>query len=289
MDSRISIFLRINPMIEFKGYTTKNKQFGIPYHDSRKALGMIDEDPMLELKGLHFHGNYIKDPKAYFLAVDKLLELAKGRDIRYLDLGGGFPVPYGNEEVFEPEDMGEQLIAHIKKKAGSLKNREPRLILEPGRFIVANSGVGITQVLSRKRLDKDILIVDSSSYSFAPDILVCGHRYEMLPGHLNLERKEYRINGCTCDSLDVMRESIMLPEMQADDKVLIMDLGAYSNVLASNFNTQRRSAIVMIDEKGNTRQIRRRERYSEMFAPELKDVPEKELYEIMQKMEDTKR
>ena len=77
------------------------------------------------------------------------------------------------------------------------------------------------------------------------------------------------IAGNTCDAWDILVQDIGMPKIQAGDLLAIMDVGAYAQVMSSNFNTIRRAVVVMIDEEGRTRMIRRRDRYSEMFAPEL--------------------
>jgi hypothetical protein len=79
----------------------------------------------------------------------------------------------------------------------------------------------------------------------------------------------FTIAGCTCDCIDIIGNKRKLPVLGETDLLAIMDTGAYSNVMASNFNTLRRAPIVMVKESGISKLIRRRDRYSEMFAPEL--------------------
>ena len=81
--------------------------------------------------------------------------------------------------------------------------------------------------------------------------------------------RKYDIAGCTCDCLDLIATCQKMPELQKEDILVIMDCGSYSNVLSSNFNNLRRPPIIMINKDGKTRLIRRRDRYTEIFAPEL--------------------
>ncbi|TAL48010.1 hypothetical protein EPN87_01665, partial [archaeon] len=77
------------------------------------------------------------------------------------------------------------------------------------------------------------------------------------------------INGCTCDNRDIIAADRKLPKLVADDLIMAMDCGGYSTVLASNFNTLKRPPVVMIKKNSEQKLIRRRDRFSEMFDPEL--------------------
>ncbi|HII71601.1 TPA: hypothetical protein HA265_02490 [Candidatus Woesearchaeota archaeon] len=79
----------------------------------------------------------------------------------------------------------------------------------------------------------------------------------------------YDISGCTCDCIDKLGKQRQLPSLREGDLLAVMDCGAYSNVLASNFNTLRRPKMVLLKEDGTLKLIRRQDRYSELFAAEL--------------------
>ncbi len=277
LEMKIRIMLRVNPYIEFGKYTTKKKQFGVPWNTVKDAINDTIKEPYLQLIGFHFHGGYIEDSKVYFEAAKKLLQLAdyckyRNVTITHIDLGGGFPVQYKDEEIFTPEDMGEKFIAYWNKLLKKYDLLPPTLIFEPGKFIAAHSGVGLIKVVSKKRVGKKMLaITDGTTYGFVPDCIVYNCYYEILPAtKLNKPRiNNYRIAGCTCDSIDIIAESRLLPKLEVDDILSIMDCGAYSNVMASNFNTIKRAPMILIQEDGTIKTIRRRDRYSEMFAPEL--------------------
>lgn len=274
---KIRLFVRINPMIELGAYTTKKHQYGVPIGDAKKALNLAMSSPYIDLLGLHFHGGYINDPKVYFITANKLLKLAKhcfenGTRIKYIDLGGGFPIEYNSKKVFQPEEMGQKFVRHFEALLEKYGLPHPTLIFEPGKFIVGNSGIGLVKVIAKKDSGKtDTIVVNGSGYSLVPDVLFYNPDYDILPAtKLNKpQRQVYNIAGCTCDSIDILGKSKYMPRLQENDLLAIMDIGAYSNVLASNFNSLKRPPIVMIKEDGSIKLIRRRDRYSEMFAPEL--------------------
>ena len=117
-----------------------------------------------------------------------------------------------------------------------------------------------------------MVIADGSSYNFVPDALIqTGIKYDILPASKLNQRRIHNLTvaGSTCDAWDILVGDISLPKIQSGDLLAIMDVGAYAQVMSSNFNTMKRAPVVMIDEEGRTRMIRRRDRYSEMFAPEL--------------------
>ena len=146
------------------------------------------------------------------------------------------------------------------------------MVFEPGKFFVANAGIGLTKVISKKRANRlKTLIVDGSTYAFLPDPIVYHCIYDMLPAtKMNVRRSShYQIAGCTCDNIDIIGENVHLPSMESGDLLAIMDCGAYSNTMASNFNSLKRAPMVMVNENGVPRLIRRRDRYSDMFSPEL--------------------
>ncbi|MBW7877280.1 MAG: hypothetical protein H3C47_14985, partial [Candidatus Cloacimonetes bacterium] len=118
---------------------------------------------------------------------------------------------------------------------------------------------------------------------FVPDVLFDKKlQLDVLPAErMNAPRiYDYAIAGNTCDHWDIIANKRKLPKLEEDDLLMIMDIGAYSHVLASNFNNMKRAPIVLIDESGRIKLIRRRDRYSEMFAPELDVLKIADPYEL---------
>lgn len=275
---RIPVFLRFNPIIDLGSYTTRKLQYGIPYARYKKTIDIAMKLKHLDVVGLHFHGSYISNPKVYFIAARKMFRIAEylvkeyNHHIKFFDLGGGFPIATGDEQVFHPREMGSDLSKLIMRLTRQIDLPLPKLIFEPGKFCVANSGIGLVKVISSKRtVNLRTVITDGSTYAFLPDPLIYDASYDVLPATKMHRRRQfnYRISGCTCDCIDLLSQSSHLPRLEAGDLLAIMDCGAYSNTMASNFNSLKRAPIVMIKENGTTKLIRRRDRYSDMFAPEL--------------------
>ena len=282
LDIRIRIFLRINPLIKRGQYSTFKQQYGIPITEAKKAVEFAVSHPHIELIGLHFHGSYITNPQVYCIAADKLLKLAAyakdhGANIQYLDLGGGFPTNdnshiNGYGRSYNLQKAGIMIVERLHKLIEKYNLPAPTLIFEPGKYIVANAMIGLVKVVSSKKMGKENLVITNGSvYNLIADRFVSNCRYEVLPANkLNKPiTTKYNVYGSTCDCIDVMAKNRWFPKLEEGDLLSIMDCGAYSVVFASNFNSLKRVPIVLAKENGTAKLIRRRDRYAEMFAPEL--------------------
>ncbi|MEK6963275.1 MAG: hypothetical protein AABX70_02520 [Nanoarchaeota archaeon] len=278
---KINLFLRLNPLIDLGNYTTRYQQYGIPYPEAKKAVDYAMKHRHLELTGFHFHGSYITNPNVYILAAQKMLKMVryatdKGAKIKYLDLGGGFPVnddshpQYGKS--YDLEQGGKKIVEAVQRLLKKYNLPEPYLIFEPGKYIVGNAQLALMKVVAKKSMGKnDILITNGSVYNLVADKFISNARYPLLPANkMKQPRTEkYRVTGCTCDCIDVFSKNEKMPVLQKDDFIMIMDCGAYSEVFASNFNSLKRAPIVLVSPDGTTKLVRRRDRYAEMFAPQL--------------------
>lgn len=282
LNRKIGIFFRVNPLIRLGRYSTLHHKYGIPIDIAKPMIDKVLSSPHLELLGFHFHGAYVESPWVYVAGAEKLMKLAKyardkgGVTIKYIDLGGGFPIEHDSKsKAFDISVEGPKIISkflEIVEKYG-FKGSEPTLIFEPGKVLVGNAGIGISKAVSVKPLgNKKTVVLDGSTYAFTPDALFYQWYYEMISASKMNQRHKaiFDIAGNTCDSEDIIGFNRKLPESTTPGDIFAtMDCGSYSNVLASNFNTLKRAPIVMIAPNGEMRLVRRRERYADMFAPEL--------------------
>ncbi len=279
LKKHIDVAIRVNPMIEIGQYSTRGNKYGIPIGYIDRAIDLALKSPFVDLHGFHFFGGYVHETRVYKAVARVMVKLIKrcldrGIRIKTLSLGGGFPAAVGDETAFPIEAMRDftPWFHRLLERNGIV--HPLRLIFEPGKSIVLNAGIGLTKVVSRKRLGlkKRMVVVDSSAYNFVPDALVQeGLHYDVLPASkMNAPRiHSLTIGGNTCDCWEIISRDLHMPKLRAGDLLAIMDVGAYAQVMASNFNTIKRAAIVLIHPDGTTKLIRRRDRYSEMFAPEL--------------------
>lgn len=278
LKKHIDLVIRVNPMLEIGNYSTKGNKYGVPINQVDKVIDLARKSPYVDFQGFHFMGGYVYNPRVFKAAARVFVKLIKrcqerGIRIKTLSLGGGFPAAIGDEEAFPIEDMKDfpSYMDHLLRR----ENVQPfKLIFEPGKSIVMNAGIGLVHVIAEKNLGrrKHMIIADGSTYNFVPDALVQnGIKYDILPASkLNLPRVHtVTIAGNTCDCWDLIVKDLEMPKLKAGDLLAIMDVGAYAQVLTNNFNTIKRSPVVMIHPDGSTKLVRRRDRYSEMFGPEL--------------------
>jgi len=278
LKKHINTVIRVNPMLEIGNYTTKGNKYGIPISYVDRAMELVLNRPYIDFQGFHFMGGYVRHPRVFKAAARVFVKLIKryqdrGTQTKSLSLGGGFPAAIGDEVAFPIEDMHDfpRYFESLCEKNGIPR---PRLIFEPGKSIVLNAGIGLMKVISKKRLGriKRMVIADGSTYNFVPDALIQDDiTYDVLPASKLNRRRVHTVTiaGSTCDAWDLIAKDIEMPRLEAGDTLAVMDIGAYAQVMSSNFNTIRRPSVIMVGEDGKVRQVRRRDRYSEMFAPEL--------------------
>lgn len=277
----IDTVIRVNPMITVGSYSTRGNKYGIPLGYLPRAIEMIRKSPYVDFTGFHFMGGYVYKSRVYKTAARTFAKILrecqdKGVSVKSVSLGGGFPAAIGNETAFPIEELKDipKYWAGLMKRHGILN--PPRLIFEPGKSIVTNAGVGLMRVISKKRLGLRHRMVncDGSTYNFIPDfftLLDGKSKYDILPASKMTARRVHKvtIGGNTCDAWDLIVKDIQMPKLRAGDLLAAMDVGGYAQVLANNFNTIRRAPVVLIQTDGSLKLIRRRDRFSEMFAPEL--------------------
>lgn len=279
---RARIALRVNPDVsaETHPYISTGlsaHKFGIGIRSARAVYARAAALPWLDVAGVSVHiGSQIRQVGPFAEALVRTLVLVNelrsdGHNIRYIDAGGGLGIEYGDQS-FDAAGQVEQYAAALQNALDADGSRNPdlHLLLEPGRFLVAQAGVLLTRVIYRKRNgDKRFIIVDAAMndlirpalYQAHHEIIPVLHRDDALP-------EQADIVGPVCESGDFFARARSLPQTKEGDLLAILDAGAYGLSLSSNYNTRLRPAEVLIEKTG-ARLTRRRETYQELFAPEM--------------------
>lgn len=277
----IDTVIRVNPMLTIGSYSTRGNKYGIPIGYLMRAIDMARKAPYVDFTGFHFMGGYVYHSRVYKAAARAFAKIIRqcedrGIPVKSVSLGGGFPAAIGDEFAFPIEEMRDfpAYWDRLMKRHGILY--PPRLLFEPGKAIVMNAGIGLMRVVSKKRLGlrNRMIVCDGSTYNFVPDFftLLDGKtKYDILPASKMNARRVHNvtIGGNTCDCWDLIVKDMHLPKLRSGDLIAAMDVGGYAQVLANNFNTIRRAPVVLVHPNGTFKLIRRRERFSEMFAPDL--------------------
>ncbi|MFC3364235.1 hypothetical protein ACFOG5_13765 [Pedobacter fastidiosus] len=257
-------------------------RFGFNYENGQAwtAINKITSTINLELVGLHCHiGTFMLSTSAYSIASTKLCTLAKRckvelqNPIQYLDLGGGFPstntlkgayLP-GVDTVPSVEDFAEAITNTILN-FGFTPDELPLLILESGRVLIDDAGYLFGSVIANKRLSdgRRATIMD-----FGINILFTSNWYDhkISPAQESSQYTEETVLfGPLCMNIDVVRESINLPLLETGDQVVVHKVGAYNMTQWMQFINMR-PAVVLIDQNGQSHQIRKPEtlEYLEMM------------------------
>jgi diaminopimelate decarboxylase len=271
------VTVRINPGIgagHHKKVVTggKKTKFGIEIRfidEVNKILKKYN----LKITGINQHiGSLFMDGDSYIESVDSILNVAKEfNDLEFVDLGGGFGIPYHkqeNEPRLNLKSLGIKLTDLI---SSWIKDYGKEIIfkIEPGRYIVAESAI-LLGTVNAVKMNYDIKYVGTD---LGFNVLI---RPVMYDSHHDIEiyrksdtssakNEQVRIVGNICETGDIIAKDRILPEILEEDIIGVLDAGAYGYAMSSNYNNRLRPAEVLIDKYGNHRLIRRREKLEDLL------------------------
>jgi len=280
------VALRVNPNVDAKTHkyisTGKSEnKFGIDFSVIREAYERAAALPNIRIRGLQMHiGSQLTSVNPFVEAVEKvrpLVEQLKSLyDIEFFSIGGGIGIVYhGSLPSGDREWWGEQNaeVLTIEKYAEQLvpllKPLDLKIILEPGRFMVGNAGVLISEVLYEKRGSaKTFQIVDAAMNDLIRPALYEGH-HDIVPitESASGETESVDIVGPVCESGDFFAQNRELPILKDGDRIALMSAGAYGFVMASNYNSRPFPAEILVDGDA-AHVIRARQTFDDLIAGE---------------------
>jgi diaminopimelate decarboxylase len=265
------VSLRVNPDVDagthpYISTGLKENKFGIDIEQAEAVYARAAELPNLDVIGVDCHiGSQLTTLEPFLDALDRLLLLvdklaARGITIKHLDLGGGLGVQYRDEQ---PPLAGDYIAAVRKRLAG----RDMSLVFEPGRFIVANAGVLLTQVEYLKHTEhKDFAIIDAAMNDLIRPALYQAWMDVSPVQPRDGEARNYDLVGPICETGDFLAKDRQLV-LAEGDLLAVRSAGAYGFVMSSNYNTRGRAAEVLVDGE-QAFEVRRRETVQELYAGE---------------------
>jgi len=280
------ILLRLTPGVDphTHQYTTTGtieSKFGFPMAtgQAEEAVKQALSASHLNLWGLHFHlGSPVSEIQPYKLAMELVLRFAQemvkkfGFNLHEFDIGGGFAIPYTlDSRVPAIADYAGTITDQLDALISELGLNHPRLIIEPGRAIVGQSGVALYKVGAIKEvagIKKYVCVDGGISDNIRPVLYGAKHAALVADKALKEEREMVNIAGKLCESGDILVKDISLTKVHPGDIIAIPVCGAYSIPMSSNYNAIPRPAIVMVKE-GLSRLIRRRETYEDLMSLDL--------------------
>jgi len=277
---RARFALRVNPDVfaETHPYIStglREHKFGIEIGLARGIYRKALKLKWLDATGVSVHiGSQIRAVGPFAAALARVAALVgdlrkDGNHIRYVDAGGGLGIDYSDspaEPKFDPARKVQDYAAALKKASAKL---DADLLLEPGRFLVAQAGALLTRVLVVKKNGKKTFVVtDAAMNDLIRPALYQAH-HEILPVVKAKGKSEVvDVVGPVCESGDFFARDRTMAKVKPGELVALLDAGAYGMSQASNYNTRMRPAEVLVDG-ADARLIRRRETLKELLAPEV--------------------
>jgi len=260
MSSKISIGIRLNPNISGKTHKKistggKNEKFGLLQNDFINLTTKIKKMKNLKLEGISVHiGSQITSVKPFkkvLLAVEKIIKKTK-INFKFIDLGGGMGISYLKKE----KELN--LFEYAKEVANFKKNKNSKIIFEPGRFIVGNAGILITKIIHIKKSNKKFFVIlDAGMNDFMRPALY-GAEHEIIPlkKSKGITKNAFEFVGPICESSDKFLSKKNFSKIKIGDYVALTNVGAYGMSLSSNYNSRPTIAEIMV--KGSKYKIIRK-------------------------------
>ncbi|MDP1550464.1 MAG: diaminopimelate decarboxylase [Nitrosomonas sp.] len=265
------VSLRVNPNVDAKTHPyistgLQENKFGIPANEAEEIYRSAHQYAHIRFTGLDCHiGSQLTALEPFMQASNKMLTLldtlqSQGLEITHLDLGGGLGIRYTNETPPSIKDYVSALCACTQQV-------KQRLLIEPGRSLVGNSGILLTRIEYLKHTPaRNFAIVDAAMNDLMRPALYNAY-HEILPVIRNKEEiRNYQVVGPVCETGDFLGHDRKLGLINGD-LLAIMSAGAYGMSMSSNYNTRPRAAEIMVD-KNTIHIIRQRETIDQLIATE---------------------
>lgn len=267
MNLRAPVSIRVNPNVDPKTHPyistgLKDNKFGVAHEDALRIYRHAASLKGLRVVGIDCHiGSQITDTTPYLDAMDRVLDLVAaiegaGIPLEHIDFGGGLGINYNNDTPPEADALWHQLLAKLDARGYGGK----KLMIEPGRSLVGNAGVCLTEVLYVKPGEhKNFCIIDAAMNDLPrPAMYQAFHAIVPLSSPKDdAEKVTYDVVGPVCESGDWIGRDRAL-SVAAGDQLAVMSAGAYCMSMASNYNTRGRAAELLVDGD-NVHLIRQRE------------------------------
>ncbi len=265
------VAIRINPGVgagHHKKVVTggKKTKFGIELQFIPQVREILKKYN-LKLIGINQHiGSLFMEGNAYIKSAETILSIArKFDDLEFIDLGGGFGIPYQKQDAqkrLDIKDLGNRLTKTIEKWVNDY-GKEIIFKIEPGRYIVAECGILLGRVNAVK-MNYDIKYIGTDlgfNVLVRPVMYDSHHDIEIYRNNdiKSTKNESVRIVGNICETGDIIAKDRVLPKIFEADIIGVLDSGAYAFSMSSNYNNRLRPAEVLIDINGNPRLIRRRD------------------------------
>lgn len=290
LEKPANICFRVNPNVstevidEFATGIKKSK-FGLDIENGEafEAYKQAKNMPFCNILGVHTHiGSQIETSGFYAVAAEKIMDFC-GKlksdlniDLKFINMGGGFAIPFDYlEKCSSIDDFAQAITSVVSKKINEYSLKPPTILIEPGGSIIGNTAIALFKVGTvKQRQNKKLAALDGGA-----DILLRAtqgwYTFRALCANKMLERPVdiYDLVGPLCYEGDILARDRKMPALNEDDVIAFIDVGAYTVVLMNHYNCRPLPAIILVNNRGAKEVIRRRERYEDLLLHEY--VPER--------------
>jgi diaminopimelate decarboxylase len=273
----VEIAFRVNPDVSPKTHPKistglKTSKFGIPSDEVIGIYRKASELPGISPCGIHCHiGSQILDTSPFTEATGKMMELVEkivelGIELEFVDMGSGLGIPYKkDEQAPTPHDHANAIIPIFNERIEAL-GISPKLILEPGRYIVGDTTILLTRVNTVKKAARNFAGVDAGFNLLVRPTMYDSYHHAVVANKADSKPEEtYTIVGPICETGDVFANDRKLPRIEKDDLIALLDTGAYGFSMSSQYNGRPRCAEILVKD-GAADVIRTREDVEDLLA-----------------------
>jgi len=271
---KVAVLLRLNPDIDPQTHPhistgLKQNKFGMSSAAVKHYLSRATDYPHLRFEGIHCHiGSQIIHPQPYFDLIDFLEEFTtslkeEGIEIHHVDLGGGFGVDHRNpfEDILNTTPFLESFADRALRQLGSYA-----LHIQPGRALVANTGVLLSRVLGVKQNGShSFVIIDGATTELIRPALYDAY-HKVFAYEKGGKSMTADIVGPVCESSDVLAKQREIPSVTGGDLLIMASAGAYASSMSSTYNMRPLAPEIMIHANSEISLIRRRQSYDELTS-----------------------
>lgn len=256
----VEVAFRVNPDVSPKTHPSistglRTSKFGIPSEQVVNIYREAQELPGISPCGIHCHiGSQILDTAPFHEAAQKMMNLVEkvtelGIDLKFVDMGSGLGIPYKKEErAPTPQDHADAILPAFKERTEAL-GISPKLILEPGRYIVGDTTILLTRVNTVKKAAKNFVGVDAGFNLLIRPAMYDSYHYAVVANKAYSPPEEtYTIAGPICETGDILAHDRKLPHIEKGDLIALMDAGAYGFSMSSQYNGRPRCAEVLVKD-----------------------------------------
>lgn len=257
------IAFRVNPNVSPKTHPKiatglSSSKFGIPSKDVVGIYTEASQLPGINPCGIHCHiGSQILETTPFVEATHKMMDLVEkvtgaGIDLKFVDMGSGLGIPYKKgEDTPKPRDLADAILPVFNERTKEI-GISPKLVLEPGRYIVADTTILLTRVNTVKKAARNFVGVDAGFNLLIRPAMYESYHYVVAANKAASKPEEtYTVVGPICETGDILAEDRELPLIEKDDLIALLDTGAYGFSMSSQYNGRPRCAEILVKDGGS--------------------------------------